>query len=59
MSIEDVGALGRIRNGSREPLVASRTKKLVSLPAMSHTWGVKPEDPSWSSLSDGVLPVTT
>ncbi len=34
-----VGAPGRIRNGSLLPLVTSRTKKLVSLPATSQVCG--------------------
>src|SRR5437879_5416946 len=35
ISIELVGAPGRMRKGKREPPVTSRTKKLASLPAMS------------------------
>jgi len=37
-----VGAPGRIRNGSRLPLVWSRTKKLASLAPMSQVWAVNP-----------------
>ncbi len=42
MSMLLVGAPGRIRKGRRDPLVTSRTKKLASLPAMSHVCAVKP-----------------
>src|SRR5262245_48744988 len=35
MSILLVGAPGRIRNGRRDPLVTSRTKKFASFPATS------------------------
>ncbi len=35
------GAPGKIRKGSVEPLVASRTKKLASFPATSQVWGRK------------------
>src|SRR5207302_10017514 len=55
MSIELVGAPGRIRNGKREPPVTSRTKKLASLPAMSQVWAVKPPELFCSSRIAGVL----
>jgi hypothetical protein len=55
MSIELVGAPGRMRNGSREPLVTSRTKKFASLPAMSQVWAVKPPALVCSRRMPGVL----
>src|SRR6266404_6764655 len=42
ISIELVGAPGRMRKGKREPPVTSRTKKLASLPATSHVCAVNP-----------------
>src|SRR6185437_3113854 len=42
ISIELVGAPGRMRNGRREQLVTSRTKKFASLPATSQVCAVKP-----------------
>ncbi len=59
MSIELVGAPGRMRKGSFEPLVTSRTKKLASLPAMSQVWAVKPPELFCSSRMAGVLLVAT
>ena len=49
--------LAKMRKGSVEPLVASRMKKLASLPATSQVCGVKPEEPSCSRRRVGVLPV--
>jgi hypothetical protein len=59
MSIELVGAPGRIRNGSREPDVTSRTKKFASFPAMSQVWDVNPPELFCSSRMPGVLLVFT
>src|SRR6267154_2551567 len=44
MSIELVGAPGRMRKGRREPPVTSRTKKFASLPATSHVCAVNPPE---------------
>ncbi len=44
MSIELVGAPGRMRNDSNEPPVTSRTKKLASLAPISHVCAVKPPE---------------
>ena len=55
MSSELVGAPGRMRKGSREPLVTSRTKKLASLPAMSQVCAVKPPALVCSRRMAGVL----
>src|ERR1051326_5198208 len=59
MSIELVGAPGRMRNGRREPPVTSRTKKFASLPAISHVCAVKPPELFCSRRSAGVLLVAT
>src|SRR5882724_7116892 len=59
MSIELVGAPGRMRKGRREPPVTSRTKKLASLPAMSQVWAVKPPELFCSRRMAGVLLVET
>ncbi len=59
MSRLEVGAPGRMRNGSFEPLVTSRMKKLVSLPATSQVWAVNPLLPSCSSRRVGVSPSLT
>ena len=47
VEVDDVvgASLGSMRKGSLEPLVTSRMKKLVSLPAMSQVWEAKPEEP--------------
>src|SRR5260221_14722023 len=42
MSIELVGAPGRMRSGSREPPVTSRTNQLASFAPISHVCAVKP-----------------
>src|SRR5690242_1836293 len=42
MSIELVGAPGRMRSGRREPPVTSRTNQFASLAPMSHVCAVKP-----------------
>ena len=55
MSMELVGAPGRMRNGRREPPVTSRTKKFASLPAMSQVWAVKPPALFCSRRMAGVL----
>src|SRR5262245_4951249 len=57
MSIELVGAPGRMRKGRREPPVTSRTKKLASLPAMSQVCAVKPPELFCSRRMAGVLDV--
>src|SRR5262249_43572020 len=59
MSIELVGAPGRMRKGRREPPVTSRTKKLASLPAMAQVWAVKPPELFCSRRIAGVLLVAT
>ena len=56
MKMLEVGASGRIRSGSCEPLVTSRMKKLVSLPATSQVCGWKPDEPSCCRRSVGVSP---
>ena len=55
MSIELVGAPGRMRKGRREPPVTSRTKKFASLPATSHVCAEKPPPEFCSNLMAGVL----
>ena len=55
MSIELVGAPGRMRNGRREPPVTSRTNQLASLPAMSQVCAVKPPELFCSRRMAGVL----
>ena len=52
-----VGAPGRMRNGSRLPLVTSRTKKFASLPAMSQVCTPQPPLAFCSRRCAGVLPV--
>ena len=47
-----------MRRLSLLPLVASRTKNPDSLPATSHVYGVKPDDPFFSRRNVGVLPST-
>src|SRR5215217_2004274 len=54
MSIELVGAPGRIRKDKRDPPVRSRTKKLASLAPMSHVCAVKPPVEFCSSRIAGV-----
>jgi hypothetical protein len=54
MSSELVGAPGRIRNGKRDPLVTSRTKKFASFPATSHVCALNPPVPFCSNLIAGV-----
>ena len=56
ISILLVGAPGLILNGNRLPLVTSRMKKFVSLPAISQVWGVKPLVPSCSKRIVDVSP---
>src|SRR4051812_16215355 len=59
ISMELVGAPGRMRNGRREPPVTSRTKKFASLPATSHVCAVKPPLLFCSRRIAGVLLVAT
>ena len=51
------GAFGKTRSGRVEPLVVSRRKKLVSLPARSQVCAAKPEEPSCCRRRVGVLPL--
>src|SRR5262245_17216490 len=55
MSIELVGAPGRMRKESLEPPVTSRTKKLASLAPMSQVCAVKPPELFCSKRMAGVL----
>src|SRR4029078_3902981 len=59
ISIELVGAPGRMRKGKRDPLVTSRTKKFASLPATSHVCAVNPPELFCSIRIAGVSVVLT